>query len=423
MGDGHVFVLQGDPAQLATDAMVEPGSAGDRAGPGLVEHLDAHLAAAAAELHGRAPGHGRARPLLGLVLPGGTRAGARAPLLRTALGSAQRAATASPAPDVVVLAHDRGDYATLQALRRTWASPPTAASQRLAALARADRLVAFLGAGVSRGAGVPGWQELIAALADRAGLAQRERERLLALRPWDAAAILAGRLDVPRGVALQQELRAPGGQHSLTHGLIASMRLPGVITTNWDDRYERAARVPTAGGLRVLPRDLPDGSAPWLLKLHGDLGEPDSIVLTRDDSLDFDANRVPLASMLQSHMITHHLLLLGYSLSDDSFVRLARQVRALLGGQPGDPGHRTQDGPLIGTVLTLREDPLVAELWAGTFDFLSGWSVHAAGADEPGDPGGPGARAQAARGLELLLDEVARLAAEPAPDDGGGPGG
>lgn len=425
MGDGHVFVLQGDPAQLATDATV--------ACPPLAEGLPrdaladtwAHALGEAAARAAGLPGHGRERALLALAAPEGTIGGDRVAVLEAALAAAARTCTGPGTPDVVVLAAPRADYAALQLLRSRAARPVGPETRRLAELARAGRLVAFLGAGVSRAAGVPGWQELIAALARRAGLDDDEGERLLGLRPWDAAEIIAGRLDVPTGEAIERELGAPGGQHSITHGLIASLRLPGVITTNWDDRYERAARVPTAGTLRVLPRDLRDGSGPWLLKLHGDLADPDSIVLTRDDSLDFDANRVPLASVLQSHMLTHHLLLLGYSLSDDSFVRLARQVRALHGPRNGE-GLET---PAVGTVLTLQDDPLIAELWTGTFAFVSGCGAGAAGPgsgdpdDDQPDHGGRGddelaplaPHARAARALELLLDDLARLAVDDAP--------
>ncbi|MCU0282769.1 MAG: SIR2 family protein [Candidatus Nanopelagicales bacterium] len=424
MGEGHVFVLQGDPAQLATDATLAcPPPAEEVTQAELTDTWAQALGEAAARA-ARAPGHGRERALLALALPEGSVGGDRVAVLEAGLAAAARTCAGEGTPDVVVLAEQRADYAALQLLRSRAAGPVGPETRRLAELARAGRLVAFLGAGVSRAAGVPGWQELIAALARRAGLDDAECERLLGLRPWDAAEIIAGRLDVPTGEAIERELGAPGGQHSITHGLIASLRLPGVITTNWDDRYERAARVPTAGTLRVLPRDLTDGSGPWLLKLHGDLADPDSIVLTRDDSLDFDANRVPLASVLQSHMLTHHLLLLGYSLSDDSFVRLARQVRALHGARSGD-GPQT---PAVGTVLTLQDDPLIAELWTGTFAFVSGHG--ATGGQRSGDPADdrpdhdgrgedeppPRARhARAARALELLLDDLARLAADDAP--------
>jgi hypothetical protein len=425
VGDGRVFVLQGDPAQLATDATVacprpDEGVPRDE----LADIWTQALGEAAGRSAG-APGHGRERALLALALPEGTIGGDRVAVLEAGLAAAARTCAGTGTPDVVVLAQQRADYAALQLLRSRATGPVGPGTRRLAELVRAGRLVAFLGAGVSRAAGVPGSHELIAALARRAGLDDDECERLLGLRPWDAAEIIAGRLDVSTGEAIERELGSPGGQHSITHGLIASLRLPGVITTNWDDRYERAARVPTAGTLRVLPRDLPDGSGPWLLKLHGDLADPDSIVLTRDDSLDFDANRVPLASVLQSHMLTHHLLVLGYSLSDDSFVRLARQVRALRGARSGD-GPET---PAVGTVLTLQDDPLIAELWTGTFAFVSGCGPGAAGPGrgepEDGRPDHPtvgddelapqARHARAARALELLLDDLARLAVDDAP--------
>ena len=55
------------------------------------------------------------------------------------------------------------------------------------------------------------------------------------------------------------------------------------MTTNYDNGYELAAGAvqPADRPAKVLPREYAEAGSPWLLKLHGDVAKPESIVLTR----------------------------------------------------------------------------------------------------------------------------------------------
>ena len=78
-------------------------------------------------------------------------------------------------------------------------------------------------------------------------------------------------------------------------------------------------------------------------------------MLSRDDYLSYDAMWRPLASVVQSAMMIRHVLFMGYSLTDDNFVRLGRDVSLLLAPVGVDR--------LVGTVLTLDEEPMLQEMW------------------------------------------------------------
>ena len=78
----------------------------------------------------------------------------------------------------------------------------------------------------------------------------------------------------------------------------------------------------------VLPWASAVGSERWALKLHGDVEHPDSIVLTRRHMLTYDAQNRPSAALLQSVLLTKHLLVIGTSLTDDNVLRLAYEVQA-----------------------------------------------------------------------------------------------
>jgi hypothetical protein len=178
-------------------------------------------------------------------------------------------------------------------------------------------------------------------------------------------------------------------RHSLAHGLLGSLRAPRAVTTNYDRLYELACLRPLAdrGGLAVLPWDAAAAERSWLLKMHGDVGRPDSIVLSRGDLVAYDQTRKPLASLLQAQMLTGHLLFVGCSMTDDAVVRLAWEVRELF---------RAWQVPVrvVGTVLGLREEPMRARLWQDVLTFVplssAGERMAAASPYGPGSGGGIG---------------------------------
>src|SRR5205814_2080317 len=91
----------------------------------------------------------------------------------------------------------------------------------------------------------------------------------------------------------------------------------------------------------------------WLLKMHGCVTRPDEIVLTREDYLRYDMRRQALAGIVQALLITHQMLFIGFSLTDDNFHRIVDAVRRAV---------HTRD--TLGTALMLQRDPLLEDLWA-----------------------------------------------------------
>jgi hypothetical protein len=63
-------------------------------------------------------------------------------------------------------------------------------------------------------------------------------------------------------------------------------------------------------------------------------------------------------------MMTKHLLFVGYSMSDDNVIRLARQIQ-LFRANHGHPEPRA-----VGTVLVPSVDPVKARLWEGMLDYV-----------------------------------------------------
>lgn len=324
--------------------------------------------------------------------------------------------------DVVLVASSRADYSALQARRLTLGlgrlddEVLEETATALAGRARAGQLAVFMGAGTGVAAGLPSWQGLLDALAARLEIPGGV-EALSRLSPLDAAEALrrsahaeatSGGSRAPEktlGHHVAAVLGTPQ-RYALAHVLLAALGAEQVITTNFDDLYERAVLAVTGSDIPVVlpdrePEDDLRRGRGWLLKLHGDARRPESIVLDRRSFVRYDATQRPLASVLQATLLTRHLLVVGASMTDDNVIRLVHEVATL-----NEDHDRSRT---MGTLLTLERQELTARLWAPELRTV------------PLGPPAPMGESQdaatvrfarAGRLLELLLDRVAALAAQ-----------
>jgi hypothetical protein len=156
--------------------------------------------------------------------------------------------------------------------------------------------VIFLGAGASMGddseravgKGVPGSVALTEAIAKQFGIELKydgDGNLLSRLRPVASLAVQKRDPSTVKRFVIDQ-IRPRCGVPLKVHKALARVNPHTVITTNYDDLYEAAARkadqllekVVSPEQLARLPQ-----LRPRLLKLHGDLEAPEKIVLTRQD--------------------------------------------------------------------------------------------------------------------------------------------
>lgn len=331
----------------------------------------------------RAPLFGRSKHLLAMPLlgTGGGGGGHLSGEVVRLLLRAMREESAQADVDVAVVLNDGPAWAAAQNERsdEDWAELPDAmrkAADDLATKARNGDLVLFLGAGVSQGAGLPSWSTLLSVLAAERGriASPAEQEALERLGELDRAAVIKKRLqlkegdveadvDARLGHAVAQLLRQRGKRHALTHGLLASLPVEEVITTNYDDLFERASAA-VDRPCTVLPGGEVARGRRWLLKMHGCVTRPETIVLTREDYLKFQENRTALAGIVQALLLTRHMLFVGFSFADDNFHRIAHAVRQSLGQVAGAHAR-------FGTTLVVASNPLAEELWGNDLDWLA----------------------------------------------------
>lgn len=332
-------------------------------------------------------------------------------------------AAATHGVDVVLVTASRSDYAVLQHLRRARARRGSFAdllgselldkARGLGAKVANKEAALFFGAGLSMGAGLPSWGGLLQRLLDDAesDLTWEEISSLPVLDQGEVIEHELRRLADEDGESLGKRVtriirsdRRPG----LGHVLLAGMQVPNAVTTNYDQLYERA--VESTGGvdgtrkIAVLPWQRVEAEGPWVLKMHGDVDHPSSIVLTRGAFVHYDSRWKPVGAVVQSLMMTKHLVIVGASLTDDNLIRFAHEVAGLRVALAQDGGDHAE-GADIGTVITLDPDRAFGRLWSNQLDV-----VVAGGAPSVATRGRP----SLSRALSLFLDAVAMYAAHDA---------
>lgn len=358
------------------------------------------------------------RPYRLLALPFfGTDGGGAGQHLGAALRSilaASRELSARYQVDIVLVLRDRAAFSLAQKLRREqtadspWDGLEVQLQDKAKSLglqARSGQLVPFLGAGVSVSAGAPSWKDLLKKLRSGVNLDAPDSDGFEALPLLDQAGILAQmyadkhRTPEAFGKAVSEAVELE--KYGLAPALLATLPSTGAITLNYDQLFEVACR-DAQRPRTVLPEDDPEVGNNWLLKLHGSVSQPETIVLTRDDYLGYNSNREALSALVKAHLLTHHLVFIGFGLADDHFHEIVHDVRRAFPARPSSDRR-------MGTVLSLFNEPMQSLVWNGKLDIVSmSKSQYPQGSEDAQRT----AAAAAGRELEVFLDMMAAYATD-----------
>lgn len=217
-------------------------------------------------------------------------------------------------------------------------------AREIAELIRTQQLSVLVGSGVSCACGLPSWDTLIKAMKQDL-LKHCAKEKVKDLRQFfrsSDAMKIAGLFKRDRGeVAYAQFLRGKFRTCSYRSSPILSVvsRLPisTVFTTNFDKLLETASR--TARGstdpiVVIEPSQLPalTNGERKIIKIHGDIDHPKSLVLTDEDYLNYDDKYESMRLYFQGHMAFSAMLLVGFGLRDDNFDRIYTGARRIVQG-------------------------------------------------------------------------------------------
>jgi hypothetical protein len=228
---------------------------------------------------------------------------------------------------------------------------------------REGRMVLFAGAGLSAQAGLPTWHALLtdvigATVAEAMSSDDTERELQQMLDAGKLLQVADHCKDAlgPGGYTqlLAERLGDGGRQVPEAHRLAVRLPFAAFITTNYDKLLERAyaevhgglPRTLTNRDTEALGRLLFD-RAPFILKAHGDLDKPDSLVFTSRDYRDLIHGNAAFNAAFSAILQTHSVLFAGYSLADPDFnLLMDRQLLTFRGFAPERYALMSGVGPL-----------------------------------------------------------------------------
>ncbi|MBY0287275.1 MAG: SIR2 family protein [Mycobacteriaceae bacterium] len=332
---------------------------------------------------------GRVKPLIALPLVGTGEGGfihKRGLLIKTLLPRLHEVAIAADVDVALVLRDDR-DHVAIQGQRsaedwQDFDSRHLELADDLGARAARGELSLFLGSGVSVPLGLPDWHDLLEDIAGEP-LTNYSAEKAPGI-----AQALSDELGTDSFHGLVAERLQVSG-YAPAHMLLAALDVQQTVTTNYDVAYELAlSAVRGTNAYQVLARQPAIQPRPWVLKLHGDVRMPESVVITTDDYARLAKDHGPLVGLVESLLMTSHLMFVGFSMGDPDFDEAAKrvsQVRALAEEIPD--AH-------LATVLALGPESVVQRPEFATVAMSYGDS-----------------HGEAARKLEIFIDRVSWAAA------------
>lgn len=193
-----------------------------------------------------------------------------------------------------------------------------------------NRLVIFIGAGVSANSNLPSWSELINEFCKSLGIDRNEK-----MNTEDFMRIAQYYYN-QRGMKEYYDAITKNFDvnlfPNLLHNFILKMSPQHIITTNYDDLIEQAINK------SILFYDLvcEDNDLPYtpngrlLIKMHGDLKKR-NIVLKEDDYLLYSKNFKLMETFIKSLFVNHVILFIGYSVNDYNLKLIIKNVKDVLG--------------------------------------------------------------------------------------------
>ena len=186
--------------------------------------------------------------------------------------------------------------------------------------------VLFAGSGISRSSGLPLWGELVQKMGERLGAEIESQD------PLEVASFFEIELGRNALISfLQENLGSPNCTPSFLHNRLLHLHPNTIVTTNFDNILERALQQEGISySLIVSNQDLALAAGHLrVVKPHGDLEQPDSIIFTQRDY-----DRYPTQELVNMALCTlaaqYPFLFVGYGLNDPD---LKQQLQRVLDAQ------------------------------------------------------------------------------------------
>ncbi|NIU00766.1 MAG: hypothetical protein GWN01_07490, partial [Nitrosopumilaceae archaeon] len=207
----------------------------------------------------------------------------------------------------------------------------------------------FIGSGISINSGLPSWHNLILELMNSCidyGISSKEQNELNHL--LNQGAFLEVAADYSREKMgnrrfhdiMQKLFRSPNIETNEIHDLIINLNFPLIITTNYDKLLEKAftytypGEVPpvyTYKNTASLARLLGESEF-FILKIHGDIDDVGTIILTKKDYRKVLSENPACRVTLFNLFASYSFLFLGFSIKDPDLNLILEDLSVTFGG-------------------------------------------------------------------------------------------
>jgi len=196
---------------------------------------------------------------------------------------------------------------------------------------RRNKLIPFVGAGMSKPLGLPDWDDLVEEVAIRTDQDPKTIKEIRDLLVAIEYLFIKGAADADD--VLAKIVDKDPVPVSRTHECLAAFDAPVLYTTNWDNiiegTYDRLGKpynlVEKAADFLCI-----DSCRPIIIKYHGSLHHPHTLVVTESDFYERFGTDSPFDIRLRSDLMEKSLLFLGYSLRDYNVRYLWNRVQKTL---------------------------------------------------------------------------------------------
>lgn len=189
-----------------------------------------------------------------------------------------------------------------------------------------NKLVLFIGAGVSANSGLPLWNDLIKKIKKKIKVSDNSYDYLKIAQYY-----YNSRGEKEYYDFLKEELEVEASPNNI-HEALLDMNPCHIITTNYDELIEKEAR---KKGMfyDVVAKDTDLPYTPnnkMIIKMHGDLKNR-NIVFKEDDYLSYSNNFKLIENYIKSLFSTNVVLFVGYSLGDTNVQLIFQWIKDILG--------------------------------------------------------------------------------------------
>ena len=185
-----------------------------------------------------------------------------------------------------------------------------------------EKLIVFVGAGVSKNSGLPDWNELIKDYADYRGIDKFTSKQFLTI-PEE---VFERYGSLKYYEIIEKRFSGKYFPNSI-HRILKKMNLTYIVTTNYDTLIEDEIN-----NLQVVSKDedLPyTNSNKMLIKMHGDFKNK-NIVLKKSDYDNYEKNFPLISTLIKGLFTTNTILFIGYSYNDVNVQQIMNWIKEIL---------------------------------------------------------------------------------------------